>query len=432
VVRRLKVLISAYACEPGRGSEPGVGWSVACEMARHHDVWVITRANNRAAIEAELRRDPLPGLRFVYWDLPGWARFWKRGRRGVHLYYYLWQLRILGVARALHAAVKFDLVHHVTFVRYWAPSFLCFLGVPLVWGPVGGGETAPRSFWRNAGLWSIVYESSRAVAGWIGEHGPFVRATARRSTIALATTEESAVRLRALGSRRVETFSQVGLPEDEFDRLRRARTDPGDTVRFVSVGQLIHLKGFDISLRAFALAKIPGAEYWLIGDGRERRRLENLASGLGIADRVRFWGTVPRAEVLARLQDCDVMLHPVLHDSGGWATVEGMAAGLPVICLDLGGPATQVTAEAGFKIPAHNPGQASRDIAAAMTLLAQDKELRRRLSLGARERVRREFCWSAKAERFNAIYARVISGENNQSAASAAVFPSSMGRAPPA
>jgi glycosyltransferase involved in cell wall biosynthesis len=404
--------MSAYACEPGKGSEPGVGWSIAKEMAQHHDVWVLTRANNRAVIEEAMRRDPTRGLKFVYSDLPNWAQFWKRGRRGVHFYYYLWQLRALSVARALHTEVKFDLVHHVTFVRYWAPSFLCFLDLPLVWGPVGGGETAPRSFWVNAGGWSLLYETSRSVAGWIGGHGPFVRATARRSVIALATTDESAARLRAIGSRRVETLSQVGLPAEELDRLGGTRRGGGDAVRFVSVGQLIHLKGFDISLRAFASANIPGAEYWFIGDGRERQALERLAERLGVADRVRFCGMMPRVEVLARLRDFDVMLHPALHDSGGCASVEGMAAGLPVICLDLGGPATQVTPEAGFKIPARNPEQASRDMAAAMLALAGDKELRSRLSRGARERARREFCWSAKAERFNAIYAQAISGSD--------------------
>ena len=64
MVKRLKVLMSAYACEPGKGSEPGVGWTVAREMARHHDIWVITRANNRPVIEAELARNPQPGLHF--------------------------------------------------------------------------------------------------------------------------------------------------------------------------------------------------------------------------------------------------------------------------------------------------------------------------------------------------------------------------------
>jgi hypothetical protein len=61
-VRRLNVLLSAYACEPGRGSEPAVGWNTAVELASHHEVWVLTRANNRPQIEARLAGDPVPGL----------------------------------------------------------------------------------------------------------------------------------------------------------------------------------------------------------------------------------------------------------------------------------------------------------------------------------------------------------------------------------
>ena len=83
----MKILLSAYACEPRKGSEPGVGWSAALLLSDEHDVWVLTRANNRAAIERELGRCPLPRLHFVYYDLPSWARWWKRRRRGLQLYY---------------------------------------------------------------------------------------------------------------------------------------------------------------------------------------------------------------------------------------------------------------------------------------------------------------------------------------------------------
>ena len=88
----MKVLMSAYACEPGKGSEPAVGWNWALQAARRHEVWVLTRGNNREAIEAELAESPVGNLHFVYHDLPRWASFWKRGGRGLHLYYLLWQL----------------------------------------------------------------------------------------------------------------------------------------------------------------------------------------------------------------------------------------------------------------------------------------------------------------------------------------------------
>ena len=45
--KRLKIFISAYACEPEKGSEPGIGWNVVNELAKYHEVHVLTRANNQ-------------------------------------------------------------------------------------------------------------------------------------------------------------------------------------------------------------------------------------------------------------------------------------------------------------------------------------------------------------------------------------------------
>jgi hypothetical protein len=143
----VRVLVSAYACEPGKSSEPGVGWNWVRQIARFNEVWVVTRANNRPPIEAALAKDPIPNVHFVYFDLPAWARFWKKRGYNVRPYYYLWQLGVYFVVRKLHRHVVFELVHHVTFVNYWLPSFLAILPVPFVLGPVGGGESAPRAFW---------------------------------------------------------------------------------------------------------------------------------------------------------------------------------------------------------------------------------------------------------------------------------------------
>jgi len=409
---RLRVLMVAYFCLPDKGSEEGVGWSVPREMARHHEIWVITCEDNRPAIERELAQRPQPGLHFVCWDLPRWARSWHRGRRGGHLHYYIWQLCILGIARSLHAKLKFDLIHHVTFVRYSTPSFVCFLRVPFVWGPVGGGESGPRSFWWSAGWRPAAFEGLRELARWLAEYGPFLRATARRSAIAIATTPETAVRLRALGCKWVVTISQVGLHDDEFAELGSSGIRQNPHLRFVSVGNQLQFKGYDIALHAFSLAGLADAEYRLIGDGPDRRRLEELSVRLGIADRVQFCGVMPRREVFSQLPDCDAMLHPSYHESGGFVIAEAMAARLPVICLDLGGPAVQVTAECGFKIAASDPEQAIRDVAAAIIQLARDEKLRHRLGHAARERVRQNYLWHFKVEQFNAIYRQVLAGND--------------------
>ena len=129
VPRRLKVLMSAYACEPNKGSEPGVGWNWARQMSRWHDVWVLTRANNRPAIENVPQAAGQGRLHWVYYDLPRWMRFWKKGSRGIQAYYFFWQLAAWHVGARLQREIGFDLLHHVTFGKYWVPSYLSFLPV---------------------------------------------------------------------------------------------------------------------------------------------------------------------------------------------------------------------------------------------------------------------------------------------------------------
>ncbi len=395
MTRRLKILISAYACEPGKGSEPGVGWNFAVHMARHHDIWVLTRANNRPVIEPELARRPIPSLHFVYYDLPRWARFWKRGQRGVQLYYYLWQLGALGVARRLHAEVGFDLVHHVTFVCYWKPTFLPWLGIPYVLGPLGGGESAPKAFWPSLGLRGIVYEAVRETARWLGERDPLVRRSVREALVVLATTPETAARAEQLGAGMVKCVSQVALPKEELTVLAALPDPPPSPTRFLGLGRLLGWKGQHLGLEAFARAKLEDAEYWIVGDGPERRRLERLVRHLGVGDRVRFFAQVPREQVLELLSEVHALVHPSLHDSGGWVCLEAMAAGRPVICLDLGGPAMQVTEETGFRVAATSPAVAITGLANAMRALATDLALRSRMGAAARERAR-AFAWAQR------------------------------------
>jgi glycosyltransferase involved in cell wall biosynthesis len=402
----MKVLISAYSCEPGRGSERGVGWNVAREVAKRHEVWVLTRPDeSREAIEAEVARNPIPNLHFVYFTLPFWQDSLRWGQSGaMQIHYYLWQIQAYFVARRLHQNIKFDLAHHVTFVKYSSPSFLAFLPIPFIWGPVGGGESAPAPFWQDFSLKARLYELGRDLARKIGELDPFTRLTARKSTVVRATTTDTAARLSKMGAKNIQIVPEVGLLEDELDSLKQYSLPVHQPIRFISMGRLLHWKGYHLGLRAFAQANLPQAEYWLVGDGPERETLQKMADALGVADRVKFWGRLTREETLEKLRDCHALVHPSLHDSGGWVCIEGMAAGRPVICLDLGGPAVQVTEETGFKVVANTPLQTVQKMAEAMVCLAQDSGLREQMGAAGRKHVSENYGWRVVGERLDALY----------------------------
>ncbi len=406
----MKILMSAYSCEPGKGSERGVGWNVIREVAKYHEVWVLTRFDESGeAIETELARNPVPNLHFVYFNTRFLTNLWRLSQSGaMQIHYYLWQIEAYFVARRLHRQINFDIAQHVTFVKYSNPCFLSLLPLPLVWGPVGGGETAPKAFWRDFSLKAKIYELVRDLTRVVGEIDPFVRITAKKSAVVRATTEETAQRLRKMGVSKVEIVPAIGMTQAEIDHLASYPMPKSSPIRFVSIGRLLHWKGFHLGLKAFAKANLADAEYWVLGDGAERDRLQAQAKELGIAHQVKFWGELSREETLAKLGECHVLVHPSLHDSGGLVCMEAMAAARPVICLDLGGPGAQVTSDTGLKIAAKDPEQAVDDLSKAMITLAQNSNLLISMGQAGQKRIRESSSWEAKGENLAQIYKQII------------------------
>jgi len=145
----MKLLLSAYACEPNFGSEGGVGWNIVRALSENYDLSVLTRANNEELISSS-DEVWVKKVNWIYTDPPKWLCFWKKGARGVQLYYILWQ--IYALKRVRKEKVDYDVVHHVTFGRYWVPSFLVKLGKPFVFGPVGGGDRTPEQLAAEGSL----------------------------------------------------------------------------------------------------------------------------------------------------------------------------------------------------------------------------------------------------------------------------------------
>ncbi len=407
-MKALNVLLSAYACRPNMGSEPGVGWNTACEVANYEQVWVITRADNRSFIEAEMAANPRDKLQFIYCDIPWLMRWWCKP--GQLLHYYFWQIVAYVTVRRLYQNLALDLVHHVTYVRYSTPSFLALLPIPLIWGAVGGGETAPAPFWQDFSWRGKLYEVARRLAHRVGELDPFTRMTVRRSALVRATTAATAERLRAIGATHPEVFPESALATAEIQALAQYPEPPHAPIRFISMARLLHWKGLHLGIQGFAQANLPASsEYWIFGEGPELDELTTLAQTLGVANRVKFWGRQPRLTTLQHLSQCHVLVHPSLHDSGGWVCVEAMAMGRPIICLDLGGPAEQVTAETGVLIAAQYPEQVVADLAKAFQHLALNAPLRRQMGLAGQARAQTVYSWESRGQHLADLYRNIVS-----------------------
>jgi glycosyltransferase involved in cell wall biosynthesis len=334
--RTVKILALAYACEPTKGSEPGVGWMWSRLLARLGDTTVLTRSNNRQLIEAALSSTPeAKHLRFEYVDLPKWARFWKRGQHGVRLYYLLWQLAALRRARRLHRAEAFDLVWHVTMANYWLGSVGGLVGPPFVFGPTTGGVRACLNV-RIVGPRGLLYEVVRAVTR-AANHvaNPLVSSAWRRASLILVSNPDTRDRLPEGYRHKTEIFPNV-LLEKASTPDRRKRDEPRVAL---FAGRLLAWKGVALAIRA--VARLPGWKLIVCGEGPDEARLRRLSRRLGVAKRVEFRGWVPRDELQVMMRrEASVFVFPSLHDDAGWVVAEATANGLPVVCLDRGGPAS--------------------------------------------------------------------------------------------
>jgi glycosyltransferase involved in cell wall biosynthesis len=326
----VRVVAFAYACEPERGSEPGAGWAWARMIAAFGEVTVITRANNRNAIEAILPTTPeRDRLEFVYVDLPSWARFWKRGSRGIHLYYVLWQAAALRVVRRRHRSQPFDVVWHLTMANAWMGSMAPLLDLPFIYGPIGGGVKTPRRLIPMLGARGILKEAAYALLQTLSPYlNPFERLAERRARLILVQNAETRNWLRSACRDKAVVFPNAVIPAP----TRRWRSRAGSSVALFA-GQLVPGKAVLLAIRA--MAHLPDWHLMICGAGPEEPRLRRLVCEMRLDERVTFKGWVERSELLRIMaEDVDVFLFPSLHDQSPWVLHEARAVGLPVVCLE--------------------------------------------------------------------------------------------------
>ena len=405
--RRLKVLISAYACEPNKGSEPEVGWQWALQMARFHEVTVLTRENNRAGIESELAKlqgkQPLP--RFVYHDRSQLVLDFKRRFKSVKWYYLLWQHSARDVIAVLQAEHNFDLLHHVTFAGFRYPTAIWGHGVPTLWGPVGGIESVRLALlpWRH--LPSLLVESLRSLNNFV-QAAPFQVLTkrSRATTLILASTCEMQETFGRLGFK-PQLMPTIGLKVRELPfRPHVIRRGP---LRLLFVGNIITLKGVDLALHALKESGID-ATFTFFGSGNYEAAAQKLTSRLGLTERVFFKGRLPRLEILERYAEYDVFVFPSLHDTGGYALIEAMLNELPGVCLDCGGPGVAVPEGCGVKVPLGRRPPVITGLAQALRRYDADRALLLAEGQAARRFIFEKYDWDIKGLELNQIYAETV------------------------
>ena len=198
----MKILLSALACEPGKGSELEVGFRAMLGAASQHEVWVLTNKDTIPAVRHGIQGLPeaerIPTLKesTLAW-MPKVSQLLTIP--GFHFYYDRWQRRAASRGRQLDRVVDFDVVHHVTLAAYWTRTGVAAIDKPLVWGPVGGGAEPPLRLLRALGWRGLLEDAGRFLARrFLAQFGPARRAQ-RRAAITFAQDPATLERIRTRG-----------------------------------------------------------------------------------------------------------------------------------------------------------------------------------------------------------------------------------------
>jgi glycosyltransferase involved in cell wall biosynthesis len=317
-------------------------------LAFADEVWVLTRANSQAVIEADsLSRTA--GLHFIYYDLPRWALKLKKQAWFLSLYFVLWQWGAYRLAAKHHHNKPFNVVYHVTFASLKFGSFMGRLGIPFVIGPIAGGERAPMRLRRGLPILGKARELLRDLGILLQRYSPMVRQAYASAGRIYVTTSESLRLVPSKWRSKVKVHLAVAT---QVSATLKDGWKPLDATRFVFAGNLLYFRGIHLAIRALAEARrvIPDATITLFGAGPAEDWLRFIAKRYGVTHAVEFAGSLPRQQLLGLLHRYTALVFPSLHDSGGMILMEALSAGLPVICLDLGGPGVIVNESCGIVV----------------------------------------------------------------------------------
>ena len=311
VRNRIRVLISAYACEPNKGSEPGVGWNWALQMSKMDEVYVITRANNRKVIETFLQKHPVEHLHFYYHDCAAWKRKMKKLPNGIFVYYKMWQKEILPIARKIVEDEKIDIVHHITFNEFRTPGKLYQLPVPFVWGPIGGGQFY-NSIFKGA-YFSRKDICKEKLRNFINR---FYLIFSRDIKAAVKKANTILIADQSTESIMPKSRKYVRLLETGYDLNRNEAKDYDEDltinnkrpIRLLWVGGIWPRKGLKVLLDALHNSQFENYSLSIVGDGQDRKASESLVRESGIEEKVRFLGALSYDEVNSLYDNADVFV----------------------------------------------------------------------------------------------------------------------------
>jgi glycosyltransferase involved in cell wall biosynthesis len=381
-----KILLSAYACDPSKGSEPGNGWNWAIGLAKKgFEVHVLTTTRGKTQIENQLKELDILKISIVFHYIDH-SKFWNKAYYWnfllMYIAYWTWQRKIFKYSKEKWSDLSIDFVHHVTWGSLKIGSQLYKLGYPMLFGPVGGGQKTPLNYKEFLGD-DYIKELLRNLFGPIVlKYNPLATGVLRKCQV-LVTNRDTLEMVNTISNHRVDLIFDAAIKEIP-ENFEKKNHEGG--LNLIWVGRIYGFKG--LRLIIVALSKIDHndlrkVKLTIVGDGPDRRKSELLVNKLKLNDNIKFVGMVPHVEVSKFFLLSDVFIYTSLRDSFPSQILEAQIMKLPVITLNLHGQELMVNKDTGIKCSVDNPSKTIEEIAKAIIFLLHNSNIRRAMGENA-------------------------------------------------
>ncbi len=393
---REKIFVSAYACEPGLGSEIGVGWHWVLEMSKTFDLWVLTRESNRETIEGWLKENELENCpNFLYYDLPKKWRFWKKGLRGVQLYYVLWQKLTNKLVKQCMEENGIEIYHLLTYGNGLWPVSDYGRKKTFIWGPTSVGNDVPKEFIKHyKGKDKLKETLQSIVAGRLKSNKGFTSRCSDADLI-LCKTERTRLSVPEKDRHKAVVFTDVAV--EMMDTSKYVSKQYKDNItRYLAVGRLEGWRGFDLLIEAMAKAVKLNKNLHLdiLGKGSDRERLSALIARRGVGEYVSLVGQVSMEEYYQYMANCDVVVNPALKEGAVTTAFDSMSFAKPLLCIDTGGYSRYFNNDYAVVIPFGTRDEIINSLKDGISLLSDSKV--REEKVERLKEVRKSFTWEEK------------------------------------
>jgi len=292
------------------------------------------------------------------------------------------------------------------------------LSVPFLYGPVSGGENTPSIIGYPMSHKQRIVELVRSASQLFFKSTPNFAKTMKRARLILATTDETKALIPEKYHNKVQVFQSIGLNDDIF--YPEPKKKDNKVIQFLVAGRMLYWKGFELAIKAFIEAVNNGAlaELTILGDTennpsyeQHREYLKDLC-GNHLERDIHFVATVPHSEMKDFYDRFDCLINCSLRDSGCFIVMEAMSRGLPLICVNTGGPKIKTTNECAIKIEPAQMKEMISSISDSILQMAGDKEMRECMGREARKHAYNTFRISSRTRQMNEFYKWVVeSGE---------------------